>query len=56
MCDTDACVPTGDVLIKGIMDEQILGLREEVSEGSVMSLEPPLMHACSHFMTGHVRM
>ena len=33
ICDTDACVPTGDVLIKGIMDEHILGLREEVSKG-----------------------
>ena len=49
MCDTDACVPTGDVVIKGIMDKHILGLREEVSKGSVMRLEPPLMYVCSHF-------
>ena len=30
------------------MDEHILGLREEVSEGSVMRLQPPLMYACSN--------
>ena len=30
--DTDACVPTGYVLIKGIMDEGVLGLRWDGEE------------------------